>query len=415
MMMPIKHAARFLNGAAFKPSDWGNTGLPILRIAQLTGKPFDNFFNGTINRGLLIRDGDLLFSWSATIDAFIWSRGDAILNQHIFKVVPKKNALKQYLFYVIKAHSPRWADDDAHGSTMKHIKKDSLTNKVWIPNLETQKSITEFLDREVSKINSLLEKKERLSFVTIQKMKDFVDLAVTGNDDPRRSMQSSELAWVDQIPDNWITKKAKYLFKEMNRAVLPDDEVITAFRDGKVCLRSRRRSEGYTFAELEVGYQRICKGDLVIHTMDAFAGAIGVSEDNGKSTGEYAVCTPLNSEVNVHYYAHLLRCMARREYIFVLCPSVRERAPRFRFVRFAPVILPIPPRGEQDVIVTRIENTLAGLRAVQSKTVESIERLKEFRHALITAAVTSQIDVTTWGKQGHTNRRLDEIQEAIGA
>ena len=108
----------------------------------------------------------------------------------------------------------------------------------------------------------------------------------------------------------------------MSRPVRQDDEVITAFRDGQVCLRKKRRSEGYTFAELEVGYQHICEGDLVIHTMDAFAGAIGVSEDDGKSTGEYAVCEPISGEANPWYYAYLLRCMARRNYIFVLCPSV---------------------------------------------------------------------------------------------
>jgi len=414
-MMPIKHAARFLNGAAFKPSDWGDSGLPILRIAQLTGKPFDNFFDGTINRGFLIRDGDLLFSWSATIDAFIWDRGDAILNQHIFKVLPKKNATRKYLYYVIKAHAPRWADDDAHGSTMRHIKKESLSNKVWIPELSVQEEIVEFLDREVSQVNQLIQRKKRLVQAIKQKTKDYVDIAVTGNDTPGRKMQFDAIPWAKSLPSEWRLRRAKYLFTEMNRPVRTDDEVITAFRDGQVCLRSRRRSEGYTFAELEVGYQHICKGDLVIHTMDAFAGAIGVSEDDGKSTGEYAVCSPKSSAVNPHYYAHLLRCMARRNYIFVLCPSVRERAPRFRFVRFAPVVLPFPPRAEQDSIVSKIEGTLTGLNAVLLKTEQSLERLGEFRHALITAAVTGQIDVATWGKQGQTDRRLDKIEEAMQA
>jgi type I restriction enzyme S subunit len=195
------------------------------------------------------------------------------------------------------------------------------------------------------------------------------------------------------IPKDWGTKRAKYLFQEMNRPVEPGDDTITAFRDGQVCLRSKRRTDGYTFAELEVGYQHICKGDLVIHTMDAFAGAIGISEDDGKATGEYAVCSPRSDDVNSEYYAFLLRCMARRQYIFILCPSVRERAPRFRFFRFAPVLLPFPPRSEQDQIVERIKKSSARLKSLITKTEQSIALLKEKRAALITAAVTGKIDV----------------------
>ena len=413
-MIPIKHAAQFKNGAAFKPSDWGDEGLPILRIAQLTGKPFDNFFQGAIPRFLGISDGDLLFSWSATIDAFIWDRGDAVLNQHIFKVIPKKNADKKYLYYIIKHHAPRWSDNDAHGSTMRHIKKGSLSNKVYLPDLVTQRKIVEFLDRETARIDLLIEKKQRLVDAIKAKISDFAELAVTQGINTLPQMQKTEMPWIDAVPSHWKIVRGKYLFQQMSRQPCDDDGVITAFRDGQVCLRSKRRTEGYTFAELEVGYQHIKKGDLVINTMDAFAGAIGVSEDSGKSTGEYAVCAPIGDH-NATYFAYLLRCMAKRDYISVLCPSVRERAPRFRFVRFAPVFLPVPPRDEQDAIVDAIEQMRSGLSTVQTKTTISLDRLKEYRSALITAAVTGQIDVQTYVKSGTPDCRLGAMQEEMDA
>ena len=202
-MTPIKHAAIFLNGAAFKPSDWGDVGLPIIRIAQLTGKPFDNYFDGEINRGILIRNGDLLFSWSATIDAFIWDRGNAILNQHIFKVIPKKNADRKYLYYVIKAHAPRWADDDAHGSTMRHIKKESLSNKVWIPDLATQTAIADFLDGETYRIDQLIEAKKRFLTVLDQKWAATVTRAVTNGLNANVKMKDSDLSLVRRVPAHW--------------------------------------------------------------------------------------------------------------------------------------------------------------------------------------------------------------------
>lgn len=263
------------------------------------------------------------------------------------------------------------------------------------PDLEEQKQIVAYLDRETARIDGLIEKKARFIALLKEKLVDAADVMVTGRDDPTRDLQAVDIPWAPMIPKNWGTKRAKYLFQEMNRPVEPDDDTITAFRDGQVCLRSKRRTEGYTFAELEVGYQHICKGDLVIHTMDAFAGAIGISEDDGKATGEYAVCSPRSDDVNSEYYAYLLRCMARRQYIFILCPSVRERAPRFRFFRFAPVLLPFPPRSEQDQIVERIKKSSARLKSLIAKTEQSIALLKEKRAALITAAVTGKIDVRT--------------------
>ncbi len=264
-----------------------------------------------------------------------------------------------------------------------------------VPDIPTedQTAIARFLDRETGRIDGLIEKKSRFIALLKEKILGFSDSCVTGRDNSQRGLKDVDIPWAPRIPEGWTVRKGKHLFEEMARPVGPDDEIITAFRDGQVCLRSKRRTEGYTFAEKEVGYQRILKGDLVIHTMDAFAGAIGVSEDDGKATGEYAVCKPRSDEAVPEYYAYLLRCMARRNYIYVLCPSVRERAPRFRFVRFAPVKLPVPPREEQLEIVDRIESATARMKNLISLTERSIDLLREKRAALITAAVTGKIDV----------------------
>ncbi|WP_216366772.1 restriction endonuclease subunit S [Halovulum dunhuangense] len=256
-----------------------------------------------------------------------------------------------------------------------------------------QVAIARFLDRETGLIDGLIEKKARFIALLKEKILTFSDACVTGRDDSQLTVKDVDIPWAPRIPKHWTVRKGKHLFEEMARPVAPDDEIITAFRDGQVCLRSKRRTEGYTFAEKEVGYQKILKGDLVIHTMDAFAGAIGVSEDDGKATGEYAVCKPRSDEAVPEYYAYLLRCMARRNYIYVLCPSVRERAPRFRFVRFAPVKLPVPPREEQLEIVDRIERATARMKNLIAQTERSIDLLREKRAALITAAVTGKIDV----------------------
>jgi len=177
-MIPVKYTARFINGAAFKPSDWGDHGKPIIRIAQLTGGDFDNFFKGNVNPRYEIHDGDLLFSWSATLDSFEWNRGPALLNQHIFKVEPRKGTFQRFLYYSLKHYSSIWADLDAHGSTMRHIKKESLSNKIWLPEFDTQVAVANFLDRETARIDELIEKKQRLATLLGEKLENDILRAV---------------------------------------------------------------------------------------------------------------------------------------------------------------------------------------------------------------------------------------------
>ena len=90
--------------------------------------------------------------------------------------------------------------------------------------------------------------------------------------------KDSGVQWIGEIPSDWSIEKAKWIFSRAERPVRKEDEIVTCFRDGEVTLRSNRRTEGFTNALKEHGYQGIRKGDLVIHAMDAFAGAIGVSE-----------------------------------------------------------------------------------------------------------------------------------------
>jgi len=198
----------------------------------------------------------------------------------------------------------------------------------------------------------------------------------------------SGIEWLGDVPEHWEVEKARWMFRKLERPVQKDDGIVTSFRDGQVALRSRRREEGYTMAILEQGYQAVRKGELVVNGMDAFAGAIGVSEDDGKCTPEYSVLAPTRPDINNHYFAHLLRVMAARGYIHIICPSVRERAPRFRFPKLQDSRFPIPPRAEQDRIVAFLDEKAAQIDALIAKKQRQIELLDEQKAILINRAVT---------------------------
>ena len=86
-LVKLKEVADFINGRAFKPEEWGDQGLPIIRIQNLTGSSrVLNYYSGVVDEKYLVKRGDILISWSASLGVYIWEGDDAILNQHIFKV-----------------------------------------------------------------------------------------------------------------------------------------------------------------------------------------------------------------------------------------------------------------------------------------------------------------------------------------
>ena len=145
----LGNIATFINGKAFKPSDWSDAGLPIIRIQNLTNSIDDiHYYNGDIEEKYRITTGDILISWSATIDVFEWLNGDAVLNQHIFKVVFDKEPIDKTFFkHLIKQKIDEMLKN-VHGSTMKHITKGDFDNiNVLLPSLDEQKKIAKILDK----------------------------------------------------------------------------------------------------------------------------------------------------------------------------------------------------------------------------------------------------------------------------
>ena len=144
--------AKFVNGMAFKPSDWQPTGLPIVRIQNLTNpNAAYNCFQGNIQDKYLIEDGDLLISWSATLDVFFWVGGRAVLNQHIFKAIPAASLVdKSFLYFMLKI-SMGTLRDQTHGATMTHVTRPVFeATLVPLPPLDEQQRIVARLEEQMA-------------------------------------------------------------------------------------------------------------------------------------------------------------------------------------------------------------------------------------------------------------------------
>lgn len=145
VLAEVNDTGHYINGLAFKPSDWGEVGRPIIRIQNLTDKAKE--FNRTADEfdsDYIVQAGDILVSWSASLDAFIWDREDGVLNQHIFKVQPDRRVIdKNFLFPLLRhAISEMVQTEHLHGSTMKHINRGPfLRHPVVLPPINEQKRI----------------------------------------------------------------------------------------------------------------------------------------------------------------------------------------------------------------------------------------------------------------------------------
>lgn len=208
---------------------------------------------------------------------------------------------------------------------------------------------------------------------------------------PYSAMRDSGLPWIREVPKHWRIERAKWLFRKMDRPVRDSDKVVTCFRDGVVTLRKNRRLRGFTESIKEIGYQGIRPGDLVIHAMDAFAGAVGVSDSDGKGTPVYSVCAP-TPLANADYYAWIVREMARTQWILALATGIRERSTDFRFEAFASQRVPLPRLDEQVAIVRFLYHADRRIRRYIRAKRQLIALLNEQKQAIIHRAVSRGLD-----------------------
>lgn len=302
----------------------------------------------------------------------------------------------KFIFYLLKSH---WFQREFFRSMTGLIGGVSISSikniKLPFPrSIEKQKSIVNFLDKKTSQIDQLIEIKGKQIELLEERKKIIIQNAVTRGINSDASMKDCDVDWVREVPAHWEVKRFKYLFSQSQLPVRKGDGVVTAYRDGQVTLRSNRRLTGYTEAILEHGFQGIRVGQLVLNSMDAFEGAIGVSESNGKCTPEYVVCDPLSENSNSQYFAYLLREMALANYIRVICNAVRQRAVRIRFSSLANQFLIVPPISEQLKINVFIEKESQPINEAIIIQKKQIENLKEYKASLINGSITGKIKVT---------------------
>ena len=263
-----------------------------------------------------------------------------------------------------------------------------------LPSLSEQCAVAAFLDRETAKIDALAASKERLIELLQEKRTALITRAVTRGLDPNVPMKDSGVEWLGAIPANWDPERVKRLFQHTKRQGFPEQTVLSVYREyGVIEKSSRDDNANRTPEDLEV-YQLVNPGDLVINKMKAWQGSLGISSLSGITSPDYVVYEPEHG-ANEKFLHHLLRSKLLARVYLTLSNGIRPSQWRLEPERFEELVVFLPPRVEQDQIARFLDRETAKIDALIAKIREAIDHLKEFRTALLSAAVTGKIDIRT--------------------
>lgn len=361
----------------------------------ISSKFFNSMTTGQIQKGdiLLVKDG-------ATIGKVAIAEplpaDHAAVNEHVFILRVSKGYCPKFYFYVIQSSiTQQQIQREVRGSAQPGLNAE-FQNVVNVPVLSfrNQHAIVEYLDQEVGQIDRLVYAKKQLLNLLGEKRRALITHAVTHGLDPNVPMRDSRVAWLGEIPAHWSVERARWLFKERDeRSQTGSEDLLTVSHLTGVTLRSEKEVNMFE-AETKEGYKLCHPGDLVINTLWAWMGAMGVAGMNGIVSPAYHVYQPLD-RLEPDYVDFLVRLPLFAQEVTRYSKGVWSSRLRLYPEGFFEVWLPVPPRDEQREIVSKIAAKCRIIDNLVSATEKAIDLLKERRTALITTGVTGQLSMET--------------------
>ncbi len=174
-VVSLGDASQFINGRAYALHEWESSGVPVIRLQNLTGRGDEYYYsNLQLPERQYCDFGDLLFMWSATFGPVIWKGSKAIYHYHIWKIECKSGNNKAFLFYLLGDMTERLKNSSSSGGTMLHVTKEKMeSTKSIFPSIEEQTAIATILsdmDNELQALTQKLEKARALKQGMMQQL-----------------------------------------------------------------------------------------------------------------------------------------------------------------------------------------------------------------------------------------------------
>jgi type I restriction enzyme, S subunit len=397
----------YINGLAFKESDWSDQGLPIVRIQNLTNpqRPF-NFTDQDVPRRARLDNGDILVSWSATLDVFEWRRGPAVVNQHIFKVVPDfRLVARLFLFYLLKhaivemRHSAH-----LHGSTMKHINRGPfLAHPIRLPPLAEQRRIVEAIETQLTRLDAAVAALERaqanLKRYRASVLKAAVEGRLVSMDALSKNREGIETQ-ANHLAKNWPWVSLGNLLQEPlsnGRSVRdgsgPAVLRLTALKNGRIDLRERKNG-AWSLADAEP--YLVKRGDFLVSRRNGSKSLVGrgglvdVDPDDVAFPDTLIRVRTDPDQIDPRYLQLAWNSPVLRGQIEV---KARTTAGIYKINQdhMRQFELPLPDLLTQHRIVTEIDRRMTAADAIEGMIAASLKRSQRLRQSLLKLAFEGKL------------------------
>lgn len=277
-------------------------------------------------------------------------------------------------YYLIALRAAGFIERYCNVVSMPHLTAEKLAAiPVPIPPADEQRAIADYLDRETARIGTLIAEQQQLVEILRLRKRAVLDGLTATAEGPR--------------------VRLKYLFEQSSEANYPGEEVLSVYRDYGVIPKSSREDNFNRTPENTSRYLLVQPGDVVINRMKAWQGSLGVSEHRGIVSGDYEVVRPIGDRLLPRFtHLYLRSPMMIAEYA-VRSTGIRPSQWRLYWDQLGNIEVPVPTRVQQAAIVEGADEQTAKIDMLIAETERFIELSRERRSALITAAVTGQIDV----------------------
>jgi len=352
-----------------------------------------------------VQHGDTIVSTVRTYlkaIAFVEDPPENLIVSTGFAVVrPGNDLYPRFMWWSLQA-SPfvAWIVANSKGVSYPAISASKLGElNIPLPNLEKQKKIVSFLDIHTSDIDELIDEKQYLLELLEEKRKVIIEQEFTPGLEPDDNFGMVD--WSTNLPNEWEMSRGRWLFNEVDERSEDGTEMLFSLRLDQGLIPHADVSDKEFDAEDLVDYKKVYPGQLVMNRMRAATGLIGVAPSEGLVSPDYAIFEA-KEEVYPQFYEFLFRTEIFKTLFRSRSSGLGTGSSGFLRLyshQFLSLWFPHPPLKQQKQIVENVESKLELIKDLSESTESSIQLLKQRRDALVTAAVTGQIDLSDWDIQ----------------
>lgn len=410
----FKHVATIVGGQV-DPTDDRYSTLPLFAPNHMesgTGRllAVDSAEDQAAESGkYLVADGDVLYSKiRPALRKVVVAPTAGLCSADVYAIRPNRRLLEpRFLFYLLLSEGfAQYSLLESDRVAMPKINREALGEcPLVFPALDRQRAIVGFLDAKTANIDALIAKQEQLLALLAEKRQALITQAVTKGLDPNVAMKDTGVAWFGQVPKHWEVSRIGYMAVVGNGSTPSREEARFWSEDenGYPWLNSARiNDERIVRAERWV----TCDALRECHLPKVPPGSVVVAITGEGQTRARAALLEIEATISQHLAyvrpRHGLNAVFLWRQLQAAYQWLRDQsagggstraALTCEFLRTVSIV--VPPLAEQELIVSHIDSELRRIDSLSQRVQAMIERLCEYRQALITAAVTGQLDVTS--------------------